>query len=296
MEITVIFYSYNQVDYVSQALDSILFQEQVWTKLNLIISDDASKDGTDQVIYEWLNQHQPEIMNKNIFSQILSDEYGLNIGQTKNFLKCLELASGEYLFILEGDDLWINNNYISNTVKLFNENRIISGVFAAKIELDERMLKAGSSLKVRKEIVDHFIDFRDILNANPPGTLSACAYRVELIRSILPKIREFEEIADYGLNLFASEFGPLYYLYDNLILWRCLQNSAWRKLDEKNQILRTIVMLESYAPKISNHNREAVYLKIQDLGQSLKMCRKLIWVIKNPHKFLRARLSKRHLT
>jgi glycosyltransferase involved in cell wall biosynthesis len=295
MEITVIFYTYNQVNFVSQALDSILFQEQVWTKLNLIISDDASKDGTAQVIYEWLNQHQSEIKEKNIFSKIISEKFDLNIGQTKNFLKCLELASGEYLFILEGDDLWINDNYISNAISLFNKNRIISGVFAGKIELDERMLKAGSSLIERKEIAEHFVDFRDILNSNPPGTLSACAYRVELIQSLLPKMREFEELADYGLNLFVTEFGPLYYLSDNLILWRHLQNSAWRKLDEKNQILRTIAMLESYVSKISNHNREFVYLKVRDLEQRFKMHRKLLWVIKNPHKFLRGRLSKKHL-
>jgi glycosyltransferase involved in cell wall biosynthesis len=83
---------YNGEKYLRQALDSLL--TQTYENFELIISDNASTDGTQEICLEYAARDKRIQYHQNIY----------NRGAVWNFNKVLELASGEYFMWAAYDD------------------------------------------------------------------------------------------------------------------------------------------------------------------------------------------------
>jgi hypothetical protein len=76
-----------------------------------------------------------------------------NIGRVNNYRKALyEYASGDLAIMLDGDDYFVDNNYLADAVKLFEENKNLVLVFAkirTLYEADQSMIedKVNANLK-----------------------------------------------------------------------------------------------------------------------------------------------------
>lgn len=115
---------YNKRQYICQALDSLL--SQTFGDFELIISDNASTDGTSEICQEYLKK------DKRI-KYIRQEE---NIGATRNFNFLLKQANGRYFMWASGDDLW-DKNFLESCVKKLEENRKAVLAFTGVIGIDE---------------------------------------------------------------------------------------------------------------------------------------------------------------
>ena len=95
-KVSVFILTYNQVGYVEQMVESILVQRGDFD-LELVIGDDASSDGTTEVLISFQERYPDRII------LLRSTE---NMGLTKNFMRTLERCKGDYLAICDGDDYW----------------------------------------------------------------------------------------------------------------------------------------------------------------------------------------------
>ena len=104
--VSVVVITYNHCQYIEKALDSILSQKTDF-KIEILIGDDASSDGTAEIILNYQKKY-PDIIIPFIREK--------NIGATKNDydLKCR--AKGKYIAQLEGDDYWSDNNKLQKQV------------------------------------------------------------------------------------------------------------------------------------------------------------------------------------
>ncbi|WP_088833320.1 glycosyltransferase [Paenibacillus tyrfis] len=93
-KVSVLIPTYNRPEYLEQALYSVL--QQTYKNIEIIISDDSTNDETRQLIETYTKNHQHIFYHKN----------GSNLGQFENDLKCIELATGEYISFLMDDDLF----------------------------------------------------------------------------------------------------------------------------------------------------------------------------------------------
>ena len=93
--VTAIVVSYNQQKFVRQALDSVGAQTR--RPDELIILDDASNDGSAEVIRQWAAGSDLRPILR------LHDR---NRGPTSTFEEGMQLASGDYVAALAADDLW----------------------------------------------------------------------------------------------------------------------------------------------------------------------------------------------
>jgi glycosyltransferase involved in cell wall biosynthesis len=91
--------TYNHIDYIEKAVESILMQQTEF-EFEIIIADDFSKDGTREKIMEYAEKHPGKIKT------IIREK---NIGPAKNFIELLNAATGKYIAYLEGDDYWTDN-------------------------------------------------------------------------------------------------------------------------------------------------------------------------------------------
>lgn len=94
--VSVIMPTYNQEAYVAEALDSILAQQ--YANLEIVVSDDASTDGTARVLRAYADRH-PDVIRL-----ILQPH---NIGITPNINVCLSACTGKYIALFAGDDIML---------------------------------------------------------------------------------------------------------------------------------------------------------------------------------------------
>ncbi len=131
VHVSIVLTVYNNEDYLSRCIDSILTQRTDF-RFEVLIGDDASTDCSLSIIQEY-SELYPSIFK--ITSRLT------NIGATANFADLVRQCQGKYLVFIDGDDYWIDPNklqvqanYLENTeyfavthlVNVCNEHEVYS--------------------------------------------------------------------------------------------------------------------------------------------------------------------------
>ena len=102
--------TFNQKDYIRDALEGFLKQKTDFS-YEILIHDDASGDGTGEIIREYVQRFPerifPILQTENQYSKGLT-----NISGTFNFPR----ARGRYIAMCEGDDYWTDENKLQQQV------------------------------------------------------------------------------------------------------------------------------------------------------------------------------------
>ena len=100
--------TYNQQKYLDQAVESALAQS--YPNLEVIVADDCSSDGTEKLVQAYLSDKRLKYFrNEN------------NIGRVFNYRKLFyEYAAGDWYVNLDGDDYYIDDNFISAGIEKIN--------------------------------------------------------------------------------------------------------------------------------------------------------------------------------
>lgn len=94
--------TYNQVKYVRQTLESIVKQKTEFP-FEILIHDDASTDGTEEIIREYERKY-PELITGVYETE---NQYSKDPKISLRFL--YPIAQGKYFAYCEGDDYWVDN-------------------------------------------------------------------------------------------------------------------------------------------------------------------------------------------
>ncbi len=98
MSVSVVMGSYNGEKYILQQLESI--HQQTYSVDEVIICDDGSSDRTVRIISDFIAAN-----NLSACWSIVQNE--TNLGFANNFAKVLQLATGDYIFFSDQDDIWM---------------------------------------------------------------------------------------------------------------------------------------------------------------------------------------------
>jgi glycosyltransferase involved in cell wall biosynthesis len=132
---------FNGERYIGAAIDSIL--NQTYRNLELIISDNASVDATQEIcrLYAARDRRVRYYRNKE------------NLGLARNFNRVFELSSGEYFKWAAHDDLCASE-YIEGCVEVLDRMPLVILCYAESILIDEHG--------------DHLRDYDDKCNVSSP--------------------------------------------------------------------------------------------------------------------------------
>ncbi len=119
-KVSVILPAYNHENFIEETIESVL--NQTFQDFEFIIGDDASTDGTVEKILKY----QDEIEQIHLFD---FNDYG-----HMPFLK--EQASGEYIAIINSDDVWMPSK-LEKQVKILDENPDVVACFTWCDRIDE---------------------------------------------------------------------------------------------------------------------------------------------------------------
>ena len=99
LQVTIVLLSYCHKNYIRQALESI-FNQQTCLCYEVLVGDDASKDGTADIIREYAE----------LYPNIKPTFRKENVGASYNLFDLICQAKGKYIALLEGDDFWVDNH------------------------------------------------------------------------------------------------------------------------------------------------------------------------------------------
>jgi glycosyltransferase involved in cell wall biosynthesis len=127
--VSIVITSYNRAHWVGQSIQSALDQD--YPNLEIIISDNASTDNSDQVIRSYCQDRR-----------IKYSRNEKNIGMLANFRKTFfKLAKGDYITNISSDDYLVDNKFISSSIEIVNSEKNILLVFGKYHVLNEHSNK-----------------------------------------------------------------------------------------------------------------------------------------------------------
>lgn len=124
--------TYNQVDYIEKCIESIVSQKFPY-KIEIIVGDDCSTDGTEKKLYELAKLHSDVLT-------IVSNKR--NLGANGNILSVFERAKGEYIAFCEGDDYWVDDHKLAKQYEALQTHPEVNFCFhQAYMEVEKNRTK-----------------------------------------------------------------------------------------------------------------------------------------------------------
>lgn len=115
--------TYNAAEFVVETLESIF--NQTYKKIELIVSDDCSKDQTVAIVNEWCS----EARVKERFSNIKIITVPKNTGIPANFNRCAKACSGEWMKMISGDDA-LMPNCVADNIDFVTKNPDVKALYS----------------------------------------------------------------------------------------------------------------------------------------------------------------------
>ncbi len=118
--LSILVISHNQKEQLQRCIDSILHQSILYS-YEIVISDDASIDGTWELIQEYEKQHKGLIIGV----QINSSNYNpANTSQRSGYNRCnaYKIARGRYVAHVDADDYFVGNDVYQRQVEKLEEH------------------------------------------------------------------------------------------------------------------------------------------------------------------------------
>lgn len=244
--------TYNHANFIRDCLDGFVSQKTDF-KFQILIHDDASTDGTADIIREYVERYP------DLFVPIFQKENRYRRGlRLKDIL--LPLYKGRYVAICEGDDYWTDPLKLQKQVDFLeahpdytmvcNRTEMLSvrrGRFIGEVRsydhscpmpLEDIVRNGGGfvatcSILHRREVTDHLLDYH-----------SGCA------------------VGDWPLQIRCGLLGKVYYMDDKMTVYRTENSRSmvgqWQAdtiySPQRLKGLKTeVAMLEGYARDFPEH-------------------------------------------
>lgn len=107
--------AFNHEKYIRQALDSMISQKTNF-KYEIIVLDDASTDGTQQIIRDY-HKRFPELVKCVLQTE---NQYSKGVAIVNEIF--YSIAKGKYIAYCEGDDYWTNENKLQEQADFLDEH------------------------------------------------------------------------------------------------------------------------------------------------------------------------------
>lgn len=161
--------TYNHAPYIRQCLDSFLMQECDFD-FEILIHDDASTDGTSEIIREYQEKY-PDIIKPIIQAENQWSKGVRGINAKFNFSR----AQGKYIAMCEGDDYWTDPLKLQKQVDFLEKNpeySLCCHTYSVIRDINNNKDKKGEELKIKYLSHKTRINLKDYLKKKSIKTLT----------------------------------------------------------------------------------------------------------------------------
>jgi glycosyltransferase involved in cell wall biosynthesis len=223
--VSIIIITYNSANFVMETLQSA--KDQTYKNIELIISDDGSRDKTIEICNEWM------LKNENRFSRIELLTVPFNKGIPANCNRGVKAAKGEWVKIIAGDDILHQKCIELNINYIFNNNLNRSIVVSNMIRFNDGedyynngVIIVPDNLFILKECVNSDIQHRYVINYYL-GNTPTLFYPKEILDEVpFDESLPFQEDRPFAIN--ATKKGHCFrYLNATTVYYRISESSVF---------------------------------------------------------------------
>ena len=256
LDISIFCLTYNHKKYIRDALNGFLTQKTNYS-FQIAIFDDASNDGTSEILLEYKRKYPNKIRlfisPNNIYKSPNRDAIWDN-WQRQNLL-------GKYIAICEGDDCWIDNNKLQMQVDFMEKHKECVMTAHGSMIQD---FNTGELYKKNVYNENKYLLPQEII-MQPNGNLPTASLIIRRDAFFKPDIFPKCSVGDVPMQLFALTKGKIYYFERTMSVYRFMHHGSWTShynKDIKNAALHNIdftVFLSEYN-EYTNHEYN-LYIK-----------------------------------
>ena len=199
--VSVITAAFNAAPFIGQCVESIL--NQSFADLEMIVVDDASTDGTGDILAQY---HDPRL-------HLVRNDQNLGVVGARN--RAISLARGEFIAPFDADDLSMPGR-IARQVALLDEQPATVMVGTATFNLENGHTRPGLSLSNASPLL-----LRWLLHVGNPFGHSTLLYRASAVRRLEQFLDDsFRYAEDFEFCHRMMRQGELAYLNERLVFYR----------------------------------------------------------------------------
>ena len=229
--------TYNHEPYIRQCLEGFVMQKTNF-RFEAIVHDDASTDGTADIIREYAEKY-PDII-KPIFER--ENQYSKHDGSIRRIMD--KACTGKYIALCEGDDYWTDPQKLQIQVDFmeshpeysmcWHDAAILNVVIGETIG-NHRRYKKNSTCRV-EDLIEGGGEFCPTLSM---------LYRRNIME-YAPKELFMQHVGDYPLQLYFALMGKVYYFDRCMGVYRANVTNSWtqRMLDNYPSVMKTLWFYE----------------------------------------------------
>ena len=222
--VSVLALTYNHVEYVDDMLKGFLKQETDF-EVEYIIHDDASTDGTQEVLREFEEKH-PDFLHV-IYEDVNQWSKGVKI--FRDIL--LPMAKGKYIAFCEGDDFWVDKNKLHKQKDFLDKNEECVCVAHNALIWDCKndILRAQDNYNTSR-----YLEARDIIDRRFPSIATASKMHRREVLNLEPMFLDCGEVGDMPTDFFVFTKGKIYYMDEIMSIYRYESNGSWSQRVNNN--------------------------------------------------------------
>lgn len=231
--VTIAVITYNSGEFVVETLESI--KRQTYPNIELIVSDDGSKDDTVIKCQKWLSGNGTRFVRTLVIQ-------GENGGVAVNTNRALKAADGEWFKDLSGDDI-LPDDAIERHVSFINKNPQVNYFFGKEVFFYEDF---NDGKFEPQQMLFRYVFFGDKVSARRQFRLLTRQF-FGAPAATMGRVATLKEIGGYNESIPMTEDGPLYlaltkagnklYYFDEYVVYRRIHSNSYCHIVNDNAIL-----------------------------------------------------------
>lgn len=215
-DISICVLTWNQAGYIHQAVKSVVSQV-VDARIEVLVGDDCSTDGTDEVV---------RAMEAEFPGVVKLVRHPRQLGASGNYKKLLELAQGEFIAHLDGDDYWLPGK-LQAQLDVIRKSPSCSAVYTNALVVDTR----GAPRGLFNDSPTQNINLGRLLAGGNFLNTSSMLFRATAKHLLLAIDEPF---IDYRIHLRLARTGDLAIIADPFVVYRVSTSTSMATHDESN--------------------------------------------------------------
>ena len=206
--------TYNGSKYMKEQLDSIY--AQTYKNFEVIVVDDLSTDETVQILEQYKRKYG--------LTYFVNDK---NMGVVKNFEKAISLCKGEYIALVDQDDIWfpekieVLHENIGDYSLIYSNAGIVNGKSEIQNKTTEEIYPLCGLDSSTEDIYNYIVLNSFILGCST-------MFKRELLTDLIP-IYESNRNHDWWLTVCAHNRNGIKYIDEVLFYYRHHENNYSRQ-------------------------------------------------------------------
>ena len=245
--VSVLLITYNQQDFIAQAIESVLMQK-VTFPYEIIIGEDLGSDNTRAICEEYAAKYD--------FINVLPREN--NLGVAGNWCDCAKHAHGKYMMMLDGDDYWTDSNKMQMQVDFMETH---PECVICHTNNDVLYMNTGAIKPCNKHDVPEGMILLDVIGGREQIVSSTTCLRGDVVRKYVPfemYLKEDFPCEDWPTFAILSAYGEIRYLPQATTVYRVGQASVTNELNYDK--------IRRYWQR-SKHMTQCIYRLLPQLGE-----------------------------